>query len=250
MTNNLQRTKDYRRKYDVGRIDWLAAEFKRDQRLANKAIRMFSLKIDLCDDSNCTKQIFSCSKCEKHLTASDCKQLSFKVAMQNGFKRFSSLVMDGKVIGSLRELSVYNGDVQVLVGTKGLNSKLVDNRATRAALKYFMKALRRLVRAVEYGRGAQVVQDITMCGRRLYIRLGSMLSLKGVNKGNYGSLMKLSRWYFNDGSCLCKGKSWNDKFNHLGCEKQRKKQACRNGCAVSRSAISMLFGVGGYGTGG
>lgn len=131
----------------------MAPEFKRDRQLGNEAIRRFSENIDLADDSDCTTQLFGCAQCEVGLTSNDCKHLGLdgddEVSRKN--KRFNALVMDRKVIGALRDYPVSSCNVQKLVGTKGLTAKLVNNRDTRAARKYFFKCVQRLIRAVEYG---------------------------------------------------------------------------------------------------
>lgn len=79
--------------------------------------------------------------------------------------------MDGKVIGSLREFTI-TSDVEKLVGVKGLPSKILNNRVTRNALRNLTKGVRRMIRLVEYGRGATVVQDICSKDDTVFFRLG------------------------------------------------------------------------------
>lgn len=107
-----------------------------------------------------------------------------------------------------------------------------------------MKAVPCFIRAVGYRRAAQVAdaEDIKMIERKVYIRMGCMMVLKGVNKGKYASVMKLSRWYCNDGSCMCD--------DHIYCEKERSNLARKSGCALTYRTLSMLFGVGVSGMGG
>lgn len=129
-------------------MDLLAPEYKRDRRLSNESLRSFCNLIDLNDESECTKKLFSCSNCEEPLDMSDCKQLGLQwdyikhLNDGNGLKRFKSLVMEGKVIGSLREYPVHNGEFHTLKSAKGVTSKVTNNRLIRASLKYTRKYLR------------------------------------------------------------------------------------------------------------
>lgn len=124
---NLQNSISYRRKLEASRIDILAPEWKRDRRLAKDANRKFCLNIDLDVSSKCTKRLFSCRKCEKQIDHAECKQLGIEMDWSSGIIRFNALVLDGKVIGALREFPVNSGEVQKIVGSKGLQSKIVNN---------------------------------------------------------------------------------------------------------------------------
>lgn len=100
-------------------------------------------------------------------------------------KRFKSVVMDGKVIGSLREFPVKDRDVHEIIGAKGLTSKLLNNRVTRNALKFVMQRMRTSIRAVEYGRVTEVIVDLSYKIGSVHFRLGCLLDMKGVTKKNY-----------------------------------------------------------------
>lgn len=83
----------------------LAPEFKRDRQLGKEAIRRFSENIDLRDDSECTSELFGCSRCEVGLASNDCEQLGLDAEHEGNrkYKRFSALNIHGKVIGYLRD---------------------------------------------------------------------------------------------------------------------------------------------------
>lgn len=68
---NLYNASGYRRKFDTGRIDIFAPESKRHRRLGNKALQYFGDNIDLGEDSEFTKQLFSRSKFEVSLNGND-----------------------------------------------------------------------------------------------------------------------------------------------------------------------------------
>lgn len=250
LTADLQNTSSYRRKFEIRRLDVLAADFKRDRRLANAAIRKFCYHIDLQDSSFCTRDLFSCRKCEVPLNADDCKQLGVVQEHAKGMKRFHSVVMDGKVIGALRDFPVNGSDVQSLVGTKWLMSKIVSKRDRRLALKVFTQGVRRKVRAVEYGRGSDVRNDISYKHGKVYFRLGSLLELKGITKANYEHTMKIVRWFCDRKSCLCRGSRWMDSLDHTECQKERVVLESQKGCAITCRLLSIVFGVGGDGSGG
>lgn len=232
------------------RMDVLAADFKRDRRLANKTFRKFCMHIDLSDGEMCRKKLFSCSKCEVPLNGNDCKQLGLNLASVRGQKRFKSLVMDGKVIGALRDFPVQTSSVQKLVGTKGLTVKLVNNRDTRGALKSFTRVCRQLIRAVEYGRVEQVKGNVSVKDEMVYFRMGALLQLKGITKKNYEEVMDLARWFCNRESCLCHGKKWCDMLGHVECAKRRSEVECKKGYSLAARVVSRVFGVGGSGSGG
>lgn len=201
----------------------LALEFKCDRQLGNEAIRKFSQNIDVMDDSVCTKEPFGCRSCEVRLTSNDCKQLGLASDCDGNrkFKRFSALVMDGKVIGALRDYPVSSSNVQELVGTKRLTSKLLSNRPTRAALKYFTKSVHRLVRSVQYGRGTDVKDMLTRKGGYVHLSLGSLLDVNGVTKSNFHQVANTVRWFCDTNSCLCKASQWTDKMMQDRCVKHR-----------------------------
>lgn len=243
LTSNLQNTPSYRRRIDCGILDVLAPEFERDRRLANKALRVFCRNIALGDADDCTREIFSCTKCERPLTASDCKQLGVKAQVANGMKRFRSLVMDGKVIGSLREFPIDSGTVHTLVGTKGLPSKIVNNRPCRSALVYFTKSVRRMVRSIQYGRGTQLLPNLCAKDGKVYMRLGAMIDVKGVTKGNIDSFCRIARWFCDDGSCLCNGNKWTASLHHEQCVTERHEMHKTDGCTLASRMLSKMFAI-------
>lgn len=69
--------------------------------------------------------------------------------------------------------------MQELVGTKGFTAKLVNNRDTRSALKYFTKCVQRLVRAVEYGKSSEVIDNLSYKNGAVLFRLEFLLDMKG-----------------------------------------------------------------------
>lgn len=99
-----------------------------------------------------TQRIFSCSNCEVHLEASDYKHLGLRMAYlqknEPGRKRFKSLGMDGKVIGSLRDYPVQSGDLNSLKSAKGVTSKVMNNRLSRSELKHLTQAMRKFMRTI------------------------------------------------------------------------------------------------------
>lgn len=119
LTSNLQSTRSYRRKVEMGRLGLLALEFKRNRRLSNETIRKFCENIDVKDSSVCTANIFSFSNYEVELEESDCQQLGLAKKPAD-LKRLKAVVMDGKAIGALREFPEYKDNVQKLVCAKGL----------------------------------------------------------------------------------------------------------------------------------
>lgn len=150
----------------------------------------------------------SCKKCEVDITSEEFKQLGIDSAQQSkGLKRFNALVMDGKVIGALRNFPIMNNEVTTLIAAKGLTSKILKKRDTRSALSYFTKGLRRVIRAVEYRRGREVIYNFKYKERKYYYRLGSRMELKGVTKGSHEHMIKLTRWFCDRISCLCSGSS-------------------------------------------
>lgn len=249
LTSNLQNTRSYRQKYENKRLDFLAPECKRDRRLANQAMGQFCSNIDLKDSSACTQTLFSCRTCEGFLGDNDFEQLGLVGKYIPYAKRFKSLVMDGKVTGALRDFPV-RLDVELLVVAKGLPSKVVNNRITRTALKNLTKGLRRMIRAVEYGRGVDFSKNICLKDGEVKFRLGSVMELKGVTKGNYDEQMRIMRWYCDNTSCLCQGKNWSEQLNHRKCVKDRKLIGEKTGCDVVCDVLSQLFSISGSGEGG
>lgn len=153
----------------------MAPKFKRDRRLDDETFRRFCDFIDLWDRSKCTRELFSCSRCELQLNKNDCRQLGLNEEHCDGYKRFRSVVMDGKIIGVLRDFPVHNDIVQTLVDTKGLPKKLVRNRKAHSVLRDFMKSVPSMIRAVEYGRGEQVNGNIAVKNGKVHLRRGSMI---------------------------------------------------------------------------
>lgn len=245
LTHNLQNSRSYRRKLDTHRLDVLSPEFRRDRRLANTALRVFVQHLDLADDSLCTKAIFTCRKCEVQIDASDCMQLGLNPehAKSKGAKRFKCIVMDGKVIGALRDFPIKTDNLQTLVAAKGLPSKIMSNRITRTVLKYFTDGVRRMIRAVEYGRSREVNQNISYRNGKVQFRLGYLLELKGVTKKNYERYLKIARWFCDPGSCVCSGSSWKTCLSHERCVDERAKLMKTSGCVYASRFMTNLFGV-------
>lgn len=184
ITCHLQDTSSYGQNFETNRLDVLAPEFRRDRRLPNESFRSFCDEIDIGSETACAKTLFSCRQCEVELTPHDCEQLGIRHGHANGLKLFKSLVMDGKVIGALREFPIDTDNVQTIVGGKGLPSKLMSNRMARSAMQNFFKSVRRMVRAIEYHRADEVVNNISYKNGLVHFRLGTMLDQKGVMKGN------------------------------------------------------------------
>lgn len=141
-----------------------------------------------------------------------------------GLKRFKSVVMDGKVIGALRELPECNSHVETLVGVKGQLSKLLSNRKKRDALKHVITSVHRAIRAVEYGRNSEVLQNLSSVDGTVYFRLGSMLGQKGMSRNKYEDVMKLGRWYCGTRSFMCPGSKWSASNcqSNPGCKVEKK----------------------------
>lgn len=247
LTNNLQNTCSYRRKFRTKRLDVLAPQFRRDRRLANEAMRKFCANIDMEDESTCTKRIFSCTNCEVVMNSDDCKQLGLVAKSTISTKRFRSLVMDGKVIGALREFPVETKDVHSIKGAKGLTSKLLNNRDTRSALKYMIQGVRGLIKSIEYGRAEAVKHNIAEKNGRVHVRLGFICEIKGVTKSNYEHYLKIIRWYCDNRSCLCKGTEWTSCLSHEQCADMRELLKKKKGCHDTSRVMSLLFSVNGDG---
>lgn len=244
---NVKKTASYLRKIETKKLDALAPEFRRDRRLSNDAVRIFCEHIDLSDEALCTETLFSCSHCEVELSRGDCQQLGIRKEQFIGAKSFSALVMDGKVIGALRDFPVDRSNVDTLVSAEGLPSKLMSNRATRGALRFVTTGLRRSIRAVEYGRGNEVVHNICEVDGKVYFRLGSLLDLKGVTKANYEQVMKVGRWFCSRASYLCSGSKWTSSCTseHKDCAKEHKEMSEHGGCAIENRVLRKLFVLGG-----
>lgn len=167
LTCNLQATSSNRRRIETKRLGVLAPEFIRDRHLENEAMRRFCHRIQLLDDSPTTKEMFSCKTCEVDLTTEDCDQIGIDESYMQSMKRFESLVIYGKVIGALMDYPVTSEHVLTLVGTKRLKSKILEDRPTRGSLMYFLKSVRLLISAVEYGWGSEVTNNLVKNGSRI-----------------------------------------------------------------------------------
>lgn len=187
LTCNLHNSCSYRRRIDTTRLDMLAPEFNETGSSVMK-LREDSLRISISWKTlSAQLNIMDLKNCEVELTDNDCKQLGLATDDETNRteKRFKALLMDGKVLGALRYYPVSSCNVQQLVGTKGLTTKLVNNRKTRSALKHLTKYVRRLVRAVEYGRAEDVKENLTEKNGVVVFRLEGLKDLKGVTKSNY-----------------------------------------------------------------
>lgn len=96
--------------------------------------------------------------------------------------------------------------------------------------------MRKQVRACEYGRGTDVVQNISRKDGVVYLRLGCMLEQSGVTKGNYAKLLKIARWFCHNQSCLCKGKYWGELVAKMHVE--LKEWNCHERMTVQRRLLS------------
>lgn len=148
------------------------------------------------------------------LDANDCKQLGIREYKRTSMKWFRSIVMDGKVIGALREYPAGPRKPVTLVGAKGLPYKVISNRDNRTSFKQLTQGMRRLIRAFEYGRSANVKDYLCETNGSMNFRLGYLRQLKGDTKNNYEQTLKLDRWFCDTESCLCTGKNWTSSLRH------------------------------------
>lgn len=178
LTYNLQRSCSYRRKIETERLDLLTPEFKRDRRLANGTMRWFCAHIDLLDESKCTERLFCYWACEVPMDDTDYLQLGLAGNKCNGLKICKCVVMDGNVIGALREFPVQESNVHELIGAKEMTAKLLSHRDTRKELRIFLQKLRSVIRSVEYGRAVEVSTDLSQKDGKVHFRLGSIADVK------------------------------------------------------------------------
>lgn len=141
LTCHLWDTQSYRRNFDTGILDTLAPEYRKDRRLAKEMFRRFRQKLSIEKNSECMKHLFSCWNCEVQFSADDFARLGLEATQSAGNLRFKSLVMDGKVIGALRDIPVNTDGMQTLTGAKGLPLKVMNNRVTRIAMHDFVKSV-------------------------------------------------------------------------------------------------------------
>lgn len=113
----------------------------------------------------------------------------------------------------------------------------MNNRPARSALKYFTKTIRRMIKSVEYGRGEQLLSNFCVHFGTVLVRMGCMLELKEVTKGNFHSVAIIARWFCNNGYCLCDRNNWTTTLHHDDCVKERLDLHGKDGCPSASCVI-------------
>lgn len=133
-----------------------------------------------------SRQLYSCTVCEENVLESDLKQLGISAEQAHGKKRLKGVVVDAKVVALLKYCKTPSDSHDVLKAVGGIPTRVIFNRDTQNAMRYFVKLVRACIANKKNG-GHGETSDIRsenyiFRGGYLYIRLLGMTKY-GATKG-------------------------------------------------------------------